>query len=168
MNAMRQTKLSVTLFLHYQDKYLFLHRSPDRDVDPNRLNGIGGKVEPGEDFVTAAIRETQEESGLQVNKQDLEFAGFTHLREGYPDDWLAAFFIVHLQQPNLPIDPHTREGDLIWIQQNEVLQTNYELVDDLHYIWPLILEKKLPFFLSAQVNDQEKIVDYSLKTLQSA
>lgn len=164
---MRQTKISVTLFLQYQDRYLFLHRAPDRAVDPNRLNGLGGKVEPGEDFITAAIRETQEESGLLVTKQNIEFAGFTHLREGYPDDWLAAFFIVHLQQPDLPIDPHTREGDLIWIQQDEVLQSSYELVDDLHYIWPLILAKKLPFFFAAQVNNQEKIVNYSLEFLQA-
>lgn len=165
MIVMRQTKLSVTLFLQYRDQYLFLHRSPDRDVDPNRLNGIGGKVEPGEDFVTAAIRETEEESGILVNKQDIEFAGFTHLREGYPDDWLAAFFIVHLHQPTLPIDPHTREGELIWIQQNEVLQTSYELVDDLRYIWPLILKNEFPFFLAATVNGQEKIVEHSLSIL---
>ena len=65
---LRKILYSVTNFLHHGDDYLFVHRNKktDHQVDSGRLNGIGGKLEPEEDFLQAAIRETEEETGLEV------------------------------------------------------------------------------------------------------
>jgi 8-oxo-dGTP diphosphatase len=44
-----------------------LHRNKRRDdIHFGKYNGLGGKVEPGEDVVSGAIREVAEESGLTV------------------------------------------------------------------------------------------------------
>ncbi len=50
-----------------RQRVLMLHRNkrPD-DIHFGKYNGLGGKVEPGEDVVTGAIREVAEESGLTV------------------------------------------------------------------------------------------------------
>jgi 8-oxo-dGTP diphosphatase len=47
-----------------------------------KINGIGGKVEPGETAATAALRELEEEVGIQVAEKDLRVAG--HLTFLFP------------------------------------------------------------------------------------
>ena len=41
----------------------------------NKLNGFGGKIQPGETVPEAAVREIEEESGLQVPIESLRAAG---------------------------------------------------------------------------------------------
>ena len=51
MSKMKKTIYSVTNFIHCGDDYLFIHRTKrDNKVDEGRLNGVGGKLEPGENF----------------------------------------------------------------------------------------------------------------------
>ena len=66
MDPKREKQLAVTNFIYCGDQFLFLERPTDADVDPGRLNGVGGKVESHEDFVSAVIRETKEETGFIV------------------------------------------------------------------------------------------------------
>jgi len=156
--------MSTTVFLKCQDKYLFLLRSPHKTVDPNRLNGVGGKLEPGENYLDAAIRETQEETGYPVEASQAVFLGLTQLKDGYADDWLAAFFLFEVDTFEIPIGNDTREGQLMWLPPDEILTSPHELVDDLHNIWPEIIQGR-QFFLQATLNNQEKITQYSLTTL---
>ena len=162
---MREIKTSVTNFIHHQGKYLFIHRTADRKVDANLLNGIGGKVEPGEDFLSAAIRETEEETGYVVTKQDVIFAGMGRTEAGYPEDWVMGFFKIEVPSFKIPIGSSCREGEFLWLTIDEALEQTIELVDDLHYLLKMVDENKLPFFINAQFNDQEKIEKMSLTHL---
>jgi 8-oxo-dGTP pyrophosphatase MutT (NUDIX family) len=143
----RLTYVSVTCFLKYQNRYLFLRRSPDKKVDANRLNGIGGKVEKGETYIQAAIRETAEETGYIVQEKDLTFSGFAHLQEGYQEDWLVAFFVIDVSTDQVPHSLETSDGRLCWVTAAEV---------------PHMLET---FFLSAILNEKEKIDTYNISLL---
>ena len=67
----RLVQTSVTCFLYHGDDYLFLKRNLSKRIDPGRLNGIGGRVEPRENYLDAAIRETKEETGYQVSVDDI-------------------------------------------------------------------------------------------------
>lgn len=162
---MRQSKCSVTIFLKHQDKYLVLLRSATRVVDANRLNGIGGKLEPGENYLAAAVRETQEETGFEIAEKDFKFAGFIRIEGGYPEDWLVAFFCAPAPSAEVPTGMNISEGELKWLTADEVLQGPYELVDDLHYLFPLIVQNKDTFFASAIVNSQEKIESIQINSL---
>lgn len=66
LDEARPLRLDYTLvFLRRPDgRVLFLHR--ERPPNRGRLNGLGGGIEPGEDAVTAAAREVQEEVGATV------------------------------------------------------------------------------------------------------
>ncbi|MFA6322352.1 MAG: 8-oxo-dGTP diphosphatase [Candidatus Buchananbacteria bacterium] len=57
-----------------------------RDFGAGKFNGVGGKVEPGEDLLAAVIREVKEEVGLDViNLQALGFIEFIWPKE--KSDW---------------------------------------------------------------------------------
>ncbi len=159
---MRDILTSVTVFLHCDTDYLFVLRSPNKTVDANRLNGIGGKVDPGEDYLAAAVRETEEETGYRVSPEDMRFCGLVRLEGGYPQDWIMAFFEATVPTKTIPIGLECPEGTLLWIPQNEVLTSGYELVDDLRICFPKIAASTHLFFMNTQINQKEKIESYTL------
>lgn len=71
-----QPELTTLAFIVSPDRkqVLLVHRiHRDDDEQLGKYNGLGGKVEPGEDVVSAVQREILEESGLVVT--DLELRG---------------------------------------------------------------------------------------------
>ena len=59
-------------------------RAKDKETDPNRWDiSAAGHVGAGEDPVEAAIRETKEELGLSIKKEDLEFIMIRNLSLNY-------------------------------------------------------------------------------------
>ncbi len=164
---MKKVIYSVTNFLHHGDDYLFVHRTKKTDykVDSGRLNGIGGKLESGENFLEAAIRETKEETGLEVYEQDIKLAGVVRMTGGYEDDWMMCFFKIELPSKEIPLGMENPEGQLVWLPKDQVLTSDYELVDDLHHCFPDITSGKIPFFAHATMNDDETVKDWNVSYL---
>lgn len=163
---MRETKKSVTCFLKCGDEYLFVHRTKKgNDVDANRLNGIGGKLENGENYLAAALRETKEETGYKVTEKDCSLSGVVSLEGGYDEDWVMCFFVITVPTKKIPIGTTNVEGELVWLQKDEVLKSGYELVDDLNYLWKKITEEKSVFFAGTTVDNEEKIDKISISEL---
>lgn len=163
----RKVQCSVTNFLHCGDDYLFIHRNANKRVDPNRLNGIGGRLEPGEDFLSAAIRETKEETGYVVSVGDISLAGVVKLDGGYGEDWVMCFFKIKVDSKNIPSGNESEDGKLIWLDKDKVLDSEYELVDDLNYSFKDIVAGTDIFFMAASLNDNEKIENVSVGKLSA-
>lgn len=163
----RQVQRSVTLFLYNGQDYLFLKRSQSKKIDPGRLNGVGGRVEPGENYLDAAIRETMEETGYKVDPTDIKLSGVVTLEGGYSTDWVMCFFKIKIPSKTIPIGKHTEDGELIWLHQDEVLDNKYELVDDLNYCFKDIVQGDDTFFLTAQLGDDQKIFKTSIGKLSN-
>ncbi len=161
----RQVQTSVTLFLYHVNDYLFLKRDTHKRVDPGKLNGVGGRLEPGEDFLAAAIRETHEETGYKVAAKDVQLSAIVKLEGGYQEDWVMCFFRIRVPNKKIPKGNKTEDGELIWLQKDKVLNSEYNLIDDLVYTFDDIVNGKETVFMTAKFGDDQKIYDVSIGKL---
>ena len=68
------------VYLRNEHEVLLIKKPVDRWGNPERWLGLGGKVEPGEDIQSSAIREVREESGLAVPSVTLR-GTYTYIHE---------------------------------------------------------------------------------------
>lgn len=162
---MRHIQTSVNNFVHHGDEYLFLLRNKDKKVDPGRLNSIGGKVEPGENYLDCVIRETEEEMGMSISPSEVQFLGVVRLEEGYDEDWVMCFFKTEVKEKHIQHGTKTSDGELLWIHKDKVLNSGYELVDDLYYSFEDIARGDEIFFANAVLNDNQKVEKYSVSKI---
>lgn len=93
---------------------LMVHRNArPSDHAYGKYNGLGGKVEPGEDVATCMVREIREEAGIEVTslkfRGTLAWPGFGSDREG----WFGFVFVIHGWHGE-PFASNP-EGDLEWV-----------------------------------------------------
>jgi len=64
------------IFITPASDIIFQHRAKDKDTYPDLLDAtVGGHVEIGQTYEETAIKETEEETGLQLKIDDLIFIG---------------------------------------------------------------------------------------------
>ena len=122
-------------------KLLMIHRNarPD-DVHFGYHNGLGGKLEPGEDVVTGMRREIREEAG--VDATDLELAGTVSWpgfgREG--QHWFGFLFRVTAWTG----EPYERndEGSLVWVDVADVLAGRVPMWESDSHFLPLVFAEQ--------------------------
>eukprot|EP01017_Pseudomicrothorax_dubius_P002465 TRINITY_DN1007_c0_g2_i1.p1 TRINITY_DN1007_c0_g2~~TRINITY_DN1007_c0_g2_i1.p1 ORF type:complete len:159 (-),score=29.94 TRINITY_DN1007_c0_g2_i1:47-523(-) len=100
------------------------------DMRKDGLAWIGGKVDPGEDFVDCAIRELMEEAGLKLQPSDLNFTVKEHLiceKTGF--DWLVSIFwaFVPSGQTAMHMEKDKSKG-FCWLTFDELLASPEENV----------------------------------------
>ncbi|CAN5139858.1 hypothetical protein BH09PAT1_BH09PAT1_3610 [soil metagenome] len=166
VHYIRPTQKSVTCFIYHDDEFLFLERNKAKKIDPGKLNGVGGRIENGEDYIAAAVREIEEETGYKVNPKDLEFCGMFIFQEGFSEDWVAAFFKVSVPE-KIQQNTYTNDGILRWIHKDEVLKQGDILIDDLHYCFEEIVNGEEIFFANCDVDENFKINRISKNTLKN-
>jgi 8-oxo-dGTP pyrophosphatase MutT (NUDIX family) len=167
-SQIKLTQPSVTNFLYCGDEYLFLKRNKHAKINAGEMNGIGGKVEPNENYLEAAIRETEEETGYKVSPDDISFCGLIHFTGGYAKDWITGFFKIKVPHKSIPLGSHIKEGELFWIHKDKVLNNGHTLVDDIQYIFQDIINEKEIFFMAAEVGGNElKILKHSTHKIKN-
>jgi len=144
----------VLCFLFREDQVLLLQRSPEKKIFPERYNGLGGHVEPGEDLRTAARRELAEEAGIPV--ETLRLAGLITVDTGASPGVLIAVFVGEASGEPAGSTP---EGTLVWTPIARVLEL--PVVEDFPALWPRVLrfrETGEPFFLSYAYDAQDHLI----------
>jgi 8-oxo-dGTP diphosphatase len=106
----------VLTFLFNGSDVLLLKGAPTKRIWANRYNGVGGHIEAHEDVYTAALRETREETGLDLSHLDLR--GIINIDAGHQDDAGARtgimLFVFSGRSPSRQTRP-SREGALEWV-----------------------------------------------------
>ncbi|HEY7422676.1 MAG TPA: 8-oxo-dGTP diphosphatase [Gemmataceae bacterium] len=119
-------------------RVLLIHRNRRPD-DPHfgKYNGLGGKVDPGEDVVTCLRREVFEESGLEcaelVLRGTVSWPGFGK----HGEDWFG--FIFRIDRFRGQPCAGNAEGDLEWVELERVPQL--PLWEGDRYFLPLVFER---------------------------
>jgi 8-oxo-dGTP pyrophosphatase MutT (NUDIX family) len=162
----RKVQTSVTNFIYCGDEFLMLKRSAHKRIDPNKLNGVGGRVDPGEDMLNTVIRETAEETGYKITTDQIQFRGLLKLEGGYDEDWIVGIFLIEVHDKTLPIGSKTADGELMWIHKDKVLDTEYELIDDLKYYFKQLIDSTDMLFMNAQMDQNEKVTDFKISILK--
>src|SRR5512136_2934737 len=103
----------TAIFLRRDDSYLLIRGAPSKRRWANKYNGVGGHVERGEDILTSAARELQEETGLEG---DLWLCGTVVVDVG---DVGVGLFVFSGEPSGGSLRP-SPEGDPEWIAYDRV------------------------------------------------
>jgi 8-oxo-dGTP diphosphatase len=124
-------------------RVLLVHRTarPD-DAHSGKYNGLGGKVEPGEDVAAGLKREIREEAGIECDAFHLagtvSWPGFGKTGE----DWFGLIFRVTRWSGT--VNATSPEGPLVWFDVDRVL--DLPLWDGDRHFLPRVFDRSAPVF----------------------
>jgi 8-oxo-dGTP diphosphatase len=122
---------------------LLIHRNrrPD-DAHFGKYNGLGGKLEVGEDVVSGMKREIREEAGIECDSLSLRgtisWPGFGKNGE----DWFGFIFLIDAWTGTPKTD--NAEGTLTWIAIEKILELPI-WEGDRHFV-PLVFDRSIAQF----------------------
>jgi 8-oxo-dGTP diphosphatase len=144
-------KIAVLCYLYDEkDQLLLLHRA--KEPNAGYYSPIGGKLEVsiGESPHACAIREILEESGVQIEPDEIRLSGMLAEKAYYKDDsnthWL--LFLFEVKRPIQHSEISTmefEEGTLEWVHVDEVEHKNIPDTDR-QIIWNLVKQHRGGFF----------------------
>jgi 8-oxo-dGTP diphosphatase len=114
---------------------LLIHRNTrPGDHHLGKYNGLGGKLEPGEDVISGFRREASEEAGIECEKVllrgTISWPGFGKNGE----DWFGFIFRIDSYRGTPLAENH--EGTLIWVPVERILEL--PLWEGDRYFLPLV------------------------------
>jgi 8-oxo-dGTP diphosphatase len=122
---------------------LMIHRNArPGDAHLGKYNGLGGKLEPGEDIISGMKREIREEAGLECTQ--LQLAG-TISWPGFGkngEDWFGFLFRITSFSGTPPTQ--NTEGELSWIPVDRIL--DLPLWEGDRYFLPMIMDHSAKVF----------------------
>lgn len=141
-------RAAVFCIIKSGDLYLLLKRA--KVPNQGKFVPVGGKIDPYESPIEAVIRETMEETGIDITQP--KFCGV--LTETSPIDYNWVSFIYTVEIDFIPA-PHCDEGALFWIHADELEDLDTPPTD--WYIYQFVKEGK-PFVFSAMLNENLEII----------
>jgi len=145
-----------------KQKVLMVHRIHREDDDQlGKYNGLGGKMEAGEDIVSCMKREIMEEAGISCTEMSLRgtvnWTGFGPKGE----DWLGFIFLIE----EFEGEPFTKneEGPLEWVEVS-CLSELPMWEGDKHFL-PLVFDNDPRAFHGYMPYDGEKPLSWSFQRI---
>ena len=110
-------------YIEYENKYLMLYRNVDKsDGSLGKWLGVGGKFEKNETSDDCFIRETFEETGIRLSKEDITLRGIVDFKS---DSYESERMYLYTAKVNSDyFNPSCNEGNLKWIDKRDILSLN--------------------------------------------
>jgi 8-oxo-dGTP diphosphatase len=145
-----------------RSRVLMIHRNArPGDFHFGKYNGLGGKLESGEDVVSGLYREIREEAGITCESGDLagtiSWPGFG--KQG--EDWFGFIFRI-FQFTGTPFTSNP-EGTLEWIEANQV--SSLPLWEGDKFFLPLIFDLTRPQFHGVMPYQNGLPISWNFQTL---
>lgn len=124
-------------------KTLLVHRNKrDNDQHLGKYNGLGGKMEPGEDIIGCISREIYEEAGIIC--EDIILRGTINWTGFGPngEDWFGFIFRIDSFK-GIPYKKN-EEGDLSWVDIDKIMDLPM-WAGDRHFL-PLVFDNNPKVF----------------------
>lgn len=144
------------IFLKNSDSILTLHRSPSKQIYPNKISGLGGKVEPSEDLFSEAKREFLEETGLTIFNPVLKGT----LVRVVDNSYIAFIYIFVATKFTGHMLDSTEEGIISWMKVGDFLK-HPDRVDHIGYYLEQVLEDNSDFYSGMAVYSKGQIIEYA-------
>jgi 8-oxo-dGTP diphosphatase len=159
------TPILATLgyILSPDNRRVLMLRRDRRPEDPHfgKYNGVGGKLDPGEDVATCMRREVREEAGIECLRMTLRgtisWPGFG--RSG--EDWFGFVFRIE-EWAGTPLDSNP-EGSLSWVDRDRLGELPM-WEGDRHFL-PLVFDPTVPQFHGVMPYRDGRPVSWSYSVL---
>lgn len=157
--------MSYTLsFLKHEDRLLLLNRN--RPPYVGLWNGVGGKIEPGENLLDSACREIAEETGVLLEREQVRFSGTLTWDV---DGALGGLYLFTAELDAELVHPaprETEEGILAWKSLAWILDPeNQGVASNLPYMLPVLFQTPV-LYRHHCVYRQNQLVDYQRMRLE--
>lgn len=116
------------VFIRRGEEYLFIHKKKQDSFGYEKLNGIGGHIEKGEEPFESAMREIHEETGLHV--KDLNLAAIVFIDISINPGILMFVFSAKNSTGHIQ---NSEEGELIWINREQI-SSREDIVKDVPFL----------------------------------
>lgn len=116
----------VGIFVEYEGTVLFLHRQ-DHKPQGNTWGVVAGKVDDGEDFLDALVRETKEEIGLDLKSEDIKYVKEYYVRYPEYDFKYHVHHVLLKEKPVLKLELNEHK-DSRWLSPHDAL--HLDLIQD--------------------------------------
>ncbi len=151
---MRQN-ITTLCYIEKDDCYLMLHRVKKAvDINKDKWIGIGGHLEEGESPEECLVRETREETGLELTDYSLRGV-ITFVTDSYPTEYMFLYTAAGFSGTLLSCD----EGDLEWVPIKEVEKLPIWEGDKVFF---RLLREQEEFFSLKLRYEGEKLVEAKL------
>ena len=144
---------------------LMIHRNRRADdAHVGKYNGLGGKLEAGEDVVAGMRREIREEAGIECTSLSLRgtisWPGFGK----HGDDWFGFIFVIDRWTGSPKTD--NAEGTLTWIEIDKMLEL--PLWEGDRFFLPLVFHEQVAQFHGVMPYKYGKPVSWTYSTASRA
>lgn len=151
---MRQN-ITTLCYIEKDDCYLMLHRVKKAvDINKDKWIGIGGHLEEGESPEECLVRETREETGLELTDYSLRGV-ITFVTDSYPTEYMFLYTAAGFSGTLLSCD----EGDLEWVPIKDVEKLPIWEGDKVFF---RLLREQEEFFSLKLRYEGEKLVEAKL------
>jgi 8-oxo-dGTP diphosphatase len=127
MSSRFQINLAVYLIFR-QGKNILLLKRVNTGYADGKYSLVAGHVDAGESFVSAAIREAQEEAGIVVEPSDLRLALTLHRQREDGLVYINCFFEVGDYSGEIKNNEPGKCDDLSWFDQDNLPESTLDYV----------------------------------------